>query len=121
MSKMNVDDPKLTAYALDELDESERSAIARATADSPEMQRFVADTQDLARALRSQYRLELQRGLVAPEKLRTFHGDAFWSNAGPLAIAALIAVLAVVGAVMFSGNESRISALSRSNFAAPLS
>ena len=69
---MNVDDPKLTAYALDELDESERSAIARATADSPEMQRFVADTQDLARALRSQYRLELQRGLVAPEKLTDF-------------------------------------------------
>ena len=41
MSKMNVDDPKLTAYALDELDEAERSAIARATADSPEMQRFI--------------------------------------------------------------------------------
>ncbi|HEY2045285.1 MAG TPA: von Willebrand factor type A domain-containing protein [Candidatus Udaeobacter sp.] len=110
MSKMNVDDPKLTAYALDELDESERSAIARATAGSPEMQRFVADTQDLARALRSQYRLELQRGLVAPEKLRTFHGDTFWPNAGPLAIAALIAILAVIGAVMFSGKESHISA-----------
>ena len=31
---MNVDDPKLTAYALDELNESERSAIARASADS---------------------------------------------------------------------------------------
>ena len=115
MSKMNIDDQKLTAYALDELDESERSAIARTTADSPEMQRFVADTQDLARELRSQYRLELQRGLAGPEKLRTFHGDAFWSNAGPLAIAALIAVLAVVGAVIFSGNESRISQLSRSN------
>src|SRR6478736_7281084 len=117
---MNVDDPKVTAYALDELDESERSAIARATADSPEMQRFVADTQDLARALRSQYRLELQRGLVAPEKLRTFHGDTFWPNAGPLAIAALIAVLAVVGAVMFSGNESRISARSGSSLSRPL-
>jgi hypothetical protein len=112
---MNIDDPKLTAYALDELDEPERSAIARATADSPEMQRFVANTQDLARALRSQYRLELQRGLVAPGKLRTIQGDAFWSNAGPLAIAALMAVLAVVGAVMFSGNESRISQLSRSD------
>ena len=115
MNKMNVDDPKLTAYALDELDEAERSAIARATADSPEMQRFVADTQDLAHALRSQYRLELQRGLVTPEKLRTFHGDTFWPNAGPLAIAALIAVLAVVGAVMFSNYESRVSPPSRSN------
>ncbi len=107
---MNVDDPKLTAYALDELDEPERSAIARATADSPEVQRFVAETQDLARALRSQYRLELQRELIAREKLTAIHGDAFWSKAGPLAIAALIAVLAVVGAVVFSSNESRISA-----------
>jgi hypothetical protein len=112
---MNIDDPKLTAYALDELDELERSAIARATADSPEVQRFVADTQDLAHALRSQYRLELQRGLLAPAKLTNIQGDPFWSKAGPLAIAALIAVLAVVGAVMFSSNESRIFSPSRSN------
>jgi hypothetical protein len=106
---MNVDDPKLTAYALDELDEPERSAIARAGADSPEVQRFVAETQDLSRALRSQYRVELQRELIARGKLTAIHGDPFWSQAGPLAIAALLAVLAVVGAVLFSSNESRIS------------
>ena len=41
---MNVDDPKMTAYALDELDEPERSIVAQATADSPELQRFVAET-----------------------------------------------------------------------------
>ena len=106
---MNVDDPKLTAYALDELDEPARSAIARATADSREAQRFVAETQELAEALRSQYRLELQRGLVAPGKLTAIQGDPFWSKAGPLAVAALIAVLAVVGAVILSSNESRSS------------
>ena len=116
---MNVDDPKLTAYALDELDEAERSAIARATADSPEAQRFVAETQDLSRALRSQYRIELQRELIARGKLTAIHGDTFWSQAAPLAIAALIAFLAVVGAVMFSGNESRISALSGSSLSRP--
>jgi Uncharacterized protein YfbK, C-terminal/von Willebrand factor len=112
---MNVDDPKLTAYALDELEEPERSAIARAAADSRDVQRFIAETQEFARTLRSQYRLELQRGLVAPEALTVIEGDGFWSKAGPLAIAALIAVLAVVGAVMFSSNESRISSQSRSN------
>jgi hypothetical protein len=106
---MNVDDPKLTAYALDELDEPGRSAIARATADSPDAQRFVAETRDLARALRSHYRLELQRGSIASRSLANIHGDAFWSKVGPLAIAALLAVLAVVGAVMFSSNQSRIS------------
>src|SRR6266700_4908692 len=106
---MNIDDPKLTTYALDELDEPERSAIARATAHSPEVQRFVEETQDLARALRSQYRIELQRELIAGGKLTAIHGDAFWSKAGPLAIAALLAVLAVVGAVVFSSHQSRIS------------
>ena len=109
---MNVDDPKLTAYALDELDESERSAVAHATADSPEAQRFVAETQDVARALRSHYRLALKRELIAPEKLTDIQEDAFWSNAWPLAIAALLAVLALLGAVVLSGNESRISVAS---------
>ena len=33
---MNLDDPKLTAYALDELDPTEREAIARAVGMSPE-------------------------------------------------------------------------------------
>src|SRR5262245_35299471 len=111
---MNVDDPKLTAYALDELDEPERSAIGRATADSPEAQRCVAETQELARALRAQYRLELQRGFIATGKLTAIQDDAFWSKTGPLAIAALIAVLAVAGAVVFSSNESGISSTSRS-------
>jgi hypothetical protein len=117
---MNVDDPKLTAYALDELDEAERSAIARATADSPEAKRFVAETQDLARALRSQYRLELKRTLIAPENLAAIRDDAFWSKVGPLAIAALLAVLAVIGAVVFSSNESRVSAPSRSSLSRDL-
>ena len=112
---MNVDDPKLTAYALDELDEPQRSATGRAIADSPEAQRFVANTQELARALRSQYGLELQRGFVARGKLTAIQGDPFWSKAGPLAIAALLAILAVVGAVAFSSKESRVSSPSSSN------
>ena len=117
---MNVDDPKLTAYALDELDEPERSVIARATADSPTAQQFVAETQELARSLRSQYRLEFQRGSIAPGRLTAIQGDGFWSKTGPLAVAALIAVLAVVGAVVFSSNESRISSASRSNLPSQL-
>jgi Domain of unknown function (DUF3520)/von Willebrand factor len=112
---MNVDDPKLTAYALGELDDSERLAVARATADSPEAQRFITEIEDLARALRSQYRLELQRELISPEKIIAIQGDTFWSKVGPLAIAALLAILAVVGAVVFSNNESRISVSSGSS------
>ena len=50
---MNVDEFKLIAYALDELDEPERSAIARVTAESPEAQRFFDDTQQFRRILSS--------------------------------------------------------------------
>jgi uncharacterized protein DUF3520/protein with von Willebrand factor-like domain len=103
---MNIDDAKLTAYALDELDAAERSAIARAIADSPEAQRFVADTQQFAHALRSQYAFELQTELVAREKIMAIYDEPFWSKAGPLAIAAVLAVLAVIGAVALGTNRS---------------
>jgi Uncharacterized protein YfbK, C-terminal/von Willebrand factor len=115
MSKMNVDDPKLTAYALHELDEPERSAIASAAAASPEAQRYIAEIEDLACALRSQYQLELRRELVGTDKLVAIQGDAFWSRIGPLAIAALLAISAVIAAVVFSSKESRVSASSRSS------
>ena len=104
--KMNTDDPKLTAYALDELDEAERSAIAHVIAECPEAQHFMAETQQLARLLKSQYSFELERELVAREKFIAVQDDPFWSKAGSLAIAAAVAVLAVVVAVVaFSNNK----------------
>jgi hypothetical protein len=103
--KINIDDPKLTAYALGELDEAERSAIARVIADSPGAQHFIADTQQFARLLKSQYKFELEREFVAREKFIAIRDDSFWSKAGPLAIAALLAVLAVVVAVAFGTNK----------------
>lgn len=113
---MNIDDPKLTAYALDELDEAERSTIARAIADCPEAQRFVSDTQQFARALRSQFAFEFERELTAREKFVAIHDDAFWSKAGPLAIAAVLAVSAVIGAVALGTNKAaRLPALTHSS------
>ena len=52
--KMNLDDPKLTAYALGELDEPERSTIARAIAESAEAQRFVDEMRELSAALKNE-------------------------------------------------------------------
>jgi Uncharacterized protein YfbK, C-terminal/von Willebrand factor len=112
---MNFDDPKLTAYALDELDEAERSTIARVTAESPEARRVVADTQKLARILRSEYGLELERETIARKKVAAVNEEAFWSKAGPLAIAALLAVLAVIGAVALSSSKSGMLRLSGSS------
>ena len=122
--KMNLDDPKLTAYALGELDEPERSAIAHAVAESAEAQRSVDEIRGLASALKSEFAaeieketpvlsrgsesaLELAQGPGRTELSRTLtdiHDDAwFWSIARPLAIAAVLALLAVVsGVAVFS-------------------
>lgn len=104
---MNIDDPKLTAYALNEGDAAERATIARAIVDSPEAQHFVAETQKLSRALRLEYGYELEKELRAREKFIAAYDDSFWSKAGPLAIAAALAVLAAVAAVALGPNKLR--------------
>jgi hypothetical protein len=104
---MNNDDPKLTAYALNEVDEAERAMITRAIAESPEARNFVAETQKLARALTSQYGFELEKEVIAREKFIAIYDDPFWSKAGPLAIAAALAVLAVIAAVALGTNKLR--------------
>ena len=104
--KMNLDDPKLTAFALGELDEPERSTIARVVADSPEAQRFVDETRGLASALKNEFAAELEREPAAPmpANLIDIRDDPwFWSIGRPLAIAAVIALFAVIaGVAIFS-------------------
>jgi len=104
--KMNLDDPKLTAYALGELDEPEKSAVARAIADSPQAQRFVIEIQQVARALRSQYELKLNEEWIAPRRFMAVSDDSFWSKARPLAIAAVLTLLALIGALVLATNRS---------------
>jgi Domain of unknown function (DUF3520)/von Willebrand factor len=103
---MNLDDPKLTAYALGELEEPEKSAIASAVADSPEAQRVVVETQQVARALRSQYKSALTEEWIAPKRLIAVSDDSFWSKAGPLAMAAGLTLLALIGALALATNRS---------------
>ena len=99
---MNLDDPKLTAYALDELEEPERSTIARAVADSPEAQRFVDETRDLANTLKNEFASDLEKEMPepVPANLIDIRDDPwFWSIGRPLAIAAVIAICAVVASL----------------------
>ena len=56
---MNTDDPKLTAFALDELEEPEKSAMAREVEQSPEAQRVVDETREIARVLQNHFAVEL--------------------------------------------------------------
>jgi len=99
---MNIDDPKLTAFALDELDEPERSTIAREIAQSPEAQRVVNETRDLARALKNEFDAELNEKAKPSRSLSDIRDDPwFWSIGRPLAIAAVLAIVAIVsGAII---------------------
>ena len=103
--KINLDDPKLTAYALGELPEPERSAVAQAIANSPEAQALVNETRQLARMLRGEFEHDLEEAgarrisiLPLPEE-RASWPDTRWSSLG---IAALLAVGAITAAVVIS-------------------
>jgi hypothetical protein len=108
---MNLDDPRLTAYALDELDETERQAIAREIKASPEAQREIQETQTMARLLRAGFAAELEHPAATKPisaNLSDIRDDPwFWTRARPLAIAAVLAVFAVIGLAFFGGYPLR--------------
>jgi hypothetical protein len=115
---MNIDDPKLTAYALEELDEAERAATANEVAASPAAQREVQETQTMARLLRKEFAAEAEQlrhrentdATKAPlsANLSDIRDDPwFWTRARPLAIAAVFAVFAVIGLAIFGSNKLR--------------
>ena len=100
---MNIDDPKLTAFALDELEEPEKSTIAREVEESPEMQRAVDETRELARALKNEFTAELNEKAKPPLSLSDIRDDPwFWSIGRPLAIAAVLAIVAIIAGVAIS-------------------
>ena len=99
---MNIDDPKLTAFALDELEEPEKSTIAREVAQSPEAQRLVDETRELARALKNEFAAELNEKAKPPLSLSDIRDDPwFWGIGRPLALAALLAIFAVIAGAVF--------------------
>jgi Ca-activated chloride channel family protein len=101
---MNIDDPKLTAYALDELAAEEKADLEAAIAESPEAERFIAETRELGQMLEAEYQVQRENETVRPSNLIDIHGDRwFWAIARPLAIAALLAVAALIaGVAVFS-------------------
>jgi hypothetical protein len=116
---MNFDDPKLTAFALDELDEPARSTIGREVAGSPQAQRYVNETRELARVLKNQFARQtkvesarcadrpLQCGVPPTVNLSDIRDDPwFWSIGRPLAIAAAVALLAIVGGIILGNYKS---------------
>jgi Ca-activated chloride channel family protein len=101
--KINLDDPNLTAFALGELSANEHAAMAQAVASSPEAQSYVAETQQLARLLKSEYAAEQN---LPPERspniVRMETQRRLWSSTQWGSLAAALAIFAVLGAFAIS-------------------
>jgi Ca-activated chloride channel family protein len=129
---MNLDDPKLTAFAMDELDESDKSVIAKEIAASPEAQHEVDEIRGVASALRNEFAAELEgRATASPasqtmravlrnsdagagsalhdqRSLSDIRGDRwFWQIARPLSIAAVLAIAAIIAVVAIGTQRKR--------------
>ena len=109
--KINLDDPKLTAFALGELSIPERAAMEKAVASSPEAQRFVSETQQLARLLKSEYSGDQQPAPAHSPSIRRIPGrrplwySGQWGSlAAAFAIFAVLGVLAVSAILRYGGN-----------------
>jgi Ca-activated chloride channel homolog len=101
--KINLDDPNLTAFALGELSGAEQAAMEQAISSSAEAQNFVAETQQLARLLKSEYAAEQH---LPPERspniIRMEEQRRLWSSTQWGSLAAALAIFAVVGALAVS-------------------
>lgn len=110
--KIDPEDPNLTAHALDELAEPERSRIEAALAESPEARADVEETLQLARMLQKEFRHELEQsarkpaGIMPLPEERSFWSDARWASLG---LAALLAICGIVAVVILAGRKSQPS------------
>ncbi len=84
---INLDDPKLTAYALDELSGAEKTEMESAVADSPEAQEFVKEVRLLSGNLRAEYEAEREAHPVVHTNIVPLpQEDAPWSMSRRLAL-----------------------------------
>ncbi|MEO7725595.1 MAG: von Willebrand factor type A domain-containing protein [Chthoniobacterales bacterium] len=97
---INLDDPKLTAYALDELSGAEKTEMDRAIGASPAAQEFVRELRLLSGNLRAEYDAERESHPAPQTNIVPLpQEDAPWSMSRRLALAATIALCAALGAV----------------------
>ncbi len=108
--KINLDDPNLTAFALGELSGAEHAAMEQAVSSSAEAQAFVAETQQLARLLKSEYAADRQlppersQNIIRMEEQRRLWSPVQWGSlAAVLAIFAVLGVLAVSSIQRYGG------------------
>ena len=97
---INLDDPKLTAFALDELSGAEKAEMETAVAASAEAQEFVRELRLLSGNLSAEYDAEREAHPVLHSNIVSLEEeDAPWSISRRLALAAAIALCACLGAL----------------------
>lgn len=108
--KINLDDPNLTAFALGELSGAEHAAMEQAVSSSAEAQAYVAETQQFARLLKSEYAAdrelppERSQNIIRMEEQRRLWSPVQWGSlAAVLAIFAVLGVLAVSSIQRYGG------------------
>ncbi|HEY1583677.1 MAG TPA: VWA domain-containing protein [Chthoniobacterales bacterium] len=105
---INLDDPKLTAYALDELRGAEKAEMETAVAASREAQEFVTELRLLSGNLRAEYAAEREaHPILHPNIVPLEQKDEPWSISRRLALAAGIVLCACLGAVAI-GTTQRV-------------
>jgi anti-sigma factor RsiW len=106
--KINLDDPNLTAYALDELSGTEKAQIEAAVSASPEAQEFVRELRLLSGNLRAEYAAERDAHLIGnPKVVPLEEKDEPWSLSRRLALAAGIALCACLAAIAIGKMQRR--------------
>jgi len=135
---MNIDDPKLTAYALGELSAEERHAIERELQNNPEARSFVEETAAFAGLLSKEFheeipplelaatqRAEIVNEAVTSRKVLPFPLRRIAWAAGIGAVAAALAIVAALpsairssdrkGLARYEENEKAIVAMTTSD------
>jgi Ca-activated chloride channel family protein len=74
-TELHADDPRLTAYALGELDPTERETVERLLADSPEAQNAVREIRELAGLLKTELQHEPAPELTAAQRSAILAGN----------------------------------------------
>ncbi|MGE5192657.1 MAG: hypothetical protein ACM3U2_09155, partial [Deltaproteobacteria bacterium] len=118
--ELHADDPRLTAYALGELDPTEREAVERLLADSPAAQAAVREICDLAGLLTTELKQEPAPALTAAQRTAILEGKAPTVAARPAtrkratsrwisqfaALASMAALVAIAAFLPAPGNRS---------------
>ena len=102
--KLSPDDPKLTAYALGELDRAEAAAIEQEVKNSPELRAAVAEIRATAEFLKTEFATEEKLSLSEQQK-QTIAAGLPPTNVIPMPkqrIAVFISVSAIAACVMFT-------------------